>query len=1055
MSLYFYSSNQATHLISNFNDNLKKPLFKPLEKEIVLIQSQAMQDWLSMQLAEKNTICINTLFLFPESFLQKILPEEALENPYEVPYLRWTLMKIIGNLPQKEEFSFFSNFLKKEKNDKILFNLSKELANLYGQYLTFRPDLILKWETSKKATHWQEALWKEIAKEINAKHKAHLRNKLLLMLKNKDTSLDLPGRLSVFGVSFLPSIFIKILKEISVYIDVFIYFINPFEKDAKSNAHPFINDLKEQGKALKETWLEGSQNNTQDYQLSNEISILNFFKQYLLENKKMDSKSLNQFLTNQDPSIQIHQCSSLLREVEILHHQLLYFFNHLPNLKPNEIVVIAPEIELYRNSIEAVFSNTEDESMLIPHTISQHESKEENKVIESFISFLNLIKARVTLNEIFDFLEIENVRLRFNFSEKEIENLKYHFQKAGARWGYGEEREENLPSFKENSWSFAIERLLVKYSFLSEKHHYFQGILPVETEVGNDEEEGIAKLAFFLDFIFETKKKWSEKATLSEWKKRFESISENYLVNSFLNQEHLYLTEKFQKLKDVEKIANFKEPVSFDVASKYALELLSRIKNSSVFFRGTVTFSSALPIRSLPFKIICFIGLNGGKKSDELAFPRKDNTFSFNLIKQNPRKGDRSKKKDDEYLFLESFIAASSIFYISYNRENNFNKNQSFPSNIVLNYLEAFKEMFPQEKQTFALEKICHKHPSYGFDKEYFIKNSPLKNFSKEDYLISKQLNETKPKKQNNPKKETSKKKKLLNENKKTLISLEEMLLFFSNPCKFFYKNTLNTTLYKPREEEKEEEPFEINFLTTYQIAEEMINRTEGIKSFKEEYRYFLSQGKLPIGIMGEKKFQKIYQEVKKYLKTLEIYKKKETVIIDCDFENYHLKGNTFYFDQTIFLYHQFAKFKKKYFLYAWLPVLFLQAQERKKIFVSRIVSKDKECFLNLKGGEENHLLKLIDLFLEGKNKPIPFFTEASYLYAHEKQGKKKNHYEVIKKVKSKFDNQNKFNKESKNLRQDPYINLAYKDQELFSSSFETIADLVYQPIIQSSSKIK
>ena len=759
MSLYFYSSNQATHLVSNFTNNLKKPLLKPLEKEVVLIQSQAMRDWLSMQLAEKNTICTNTLFLFPKLFLKKIMTEETEENPYETPYLRWSLMKMIGNLPQKEEFSFFSNLFKKKKNDKILFNLAKDLAYLYDEYLTLRPDLILKWETSNKATHWQEALWKEIVKEINTEHQAHLRNKLLLMLKNKDFSLGLPKRLSVFGISFLPAIFIKILKEISVHIDVFVYFINPFEKNTKSLAHPFINDLKEQGKALKEMWLEGNQHLIEDYQPSNEVSILNSFKQYLLENKKIDSNALNQFLTNQDPSMQIHQCSNLLREVEILHHQLLYFFNHLPNLKPNEIVVIAPDIEIYRSSIEAVFSNTEDETMQIPHTISQHESKEENIIIESFISFLTLIKARVTFSEIFDFLEIKNVRLRFDFSEKEIENLKYHFQKAGARWGYDEQREENLPSFKENSWNFAIERLLVKYSFLGKKDHYFQGILPVETEINNDEEEGIAKLAFFLDFIFETKKKWAEKATLSEWKKRFESISENYLLNSFLNQDHIHLSESFQKLKEAEKISNFKEVVSFDIASKYVLELLSTINQSSTFFRGNVTFSSALPIRNLPFKIICFIGLNGGKKSDELTFPRRDNTFSFDLIKQNPRKGDRSKKKDDEYLFLESFIAASNIFYISYNRENSFNKNESFPSNIVLNYLEAFKEIFPQEKQTLALEKICHKHPSYGFDKEYFIKNSSLINYSKEDYLISKQLNEINTKKQNNPKKEISKKK--------------------------------------------------------------------------------------------------------------------------------------------------------------------------------------------------------------------------------------------------------------------------------------------------------
>ena len=70
------------------------------------------------------------------------------------------------------------------------------------------------------------------------------------------------------------------------------------------------------------------------------------------------------------------------------------------------------------------------------------------------------------------------------------------------------------------------------------------------------------------------------------------------------------------------------------------------------FLTGKVTFCAMLPMRSIPFKILCMLGMNDG------AFPRKTSELGFDLIARYPRRGDRSLRSDDRYLFLEAVISA-------------------------------------------------------------------------------------------------------------------------------------------------------------------------------------------------------------------------------------------------------------------------------------------------------------------------------------------------------------------------------------------------------------
>lgn len=67
-----------------------------------------------------------------------------------------------------------------------------------------------------------------------------------------------------------------------------------------------------------------------------------------------------------------------------------------------------------------------------------------------------------------------------------------------------------------------------------------------------------------------------------------------------------------------------------------------------------------MPMRSIPFKVVCLLGMNDG------VYPRQLAPLGFDLMSQKPRRGDRSRRDDDRYLFLEALISAQQTLYISY-----------------------------------------------------------------------------------------------------------------------------------------------------------------------------------------------------------------------------------------------------------------------------------------------------------------------------------------------------------------------------------------------------
>ncbi|GAJ20834.1 unnamed protein product, partial [marine sediment metagenome] len=173
-----------------------------------VVQSIGMARWVSMELARHNGIFANFRFPFPNAFVheifRKIIPDLPERSPFDPKIMTWKVMKLIPSCIAKPGFESLGGYLGDIDGDLKRLQLSERIADIFDQYLLFRPEMIFRWEKGEE-DHWQAVLWRKIAKGNEAEHRAALAKIFLDAVKNSSAgTYSLPERISVFGISALP-----------------------------------------------------------------------------------------------------------------------------------------------------------------------------------------------------------------------------------------------------------------------------------------------------------------------------------------------------------------------------------------------------------------------------------------------------------------------------------------------------------------------------------------------------------------------------------------------------------------------------------------------------------------------------------------------------------------------------------------------------------------------------------------------------------------------------------------------------------------------------------
>ena len=999
--LYFYRSNNQEYLLEELQKILYKPSKNPLLSDSIVIRNYGIKNWIERKLLKSKGISANLSFVFPNQFLKSILLTSWEKVLLDTKEWHWKILEILYTKFSNNPNQFPFSYLKKNHKKEIYF-FAQHLAEIFEEYSLFYPQ-IFEEEMKSDSYIFQKEIWQEIF--IKQKY-----NSLFSLFTDKQNfSNNLPYRIFIFGISYMPKIYLEIFTKLAEKIDVHFFYKNSSKEYFGGLLNPkqeIKKKIYHQQKELKDlNYVKGHpllsfakkesifQYFLLEYDWENKIVGEEYFcskKQTLLAKTQTDMQSLtankkekNWQKYKEDTSkletIRIQQCHNKKREVEELHRYLLRLLEENTELEPENILVKSPVISEYALYIEEVFLHSENP---IPYSIADYDTHLP-EWLENFLNLPNLFKENYSKEAIFDFFSCPQVFKKFSVEKEQLMVLKNLFQKANWRWGKDLASIQKVESLEKENFSIKHASEKILDAFLRDN----------EIEVEEQNYELFGCFLQFLDLIFSLNEEKGifRQQSFAEWTKSIAFVFDELFY--FSSSEQVFILEIKEKLHEVASFYQTSDYlIDFDVIfcflKKFSEEIFAKKKQSN-FLRNGISFCNIQPMRSIPFEVICFLGLQ------EETFPRKQNASALNIL-HNLQKESRlslqkqlnlsSKKDEDFYIFWESILSAKSFFYISFVGWDKEGKIQ-IPSLAVVMLLQFFCSKF--QIQSYEELPFFYKHYLYIFDDRYFQKDSIHKNYESYYYQLA------------------NKKKIAHNINipfsfnpveVPRNITIEELCSFFKSPLKYFMDRSFKIHLFKKEEPPSKYDFYKLDSLKFYNFAKQWLKQKKQQKNDEEileNLAYY--QDFPPLQIL-----KKNWDLNKEFLKN---WQSKIDNLIENSWQYFsysqEIEGIAVFGGEIVyqnkFLQITPSKFKAKKKQEFWLRHLFLchalKEKEPKSYWVGKGENNQVAVYqLDFVPDAEKYLAKLIIVYQKGLKLPLPLHKETFNIY----NPKKKNNLEPV-----------------------------------------------------------
>lgn len=733
-----YYSNDLLILKKILSYQIKQHIYTNIftEENIIIINTNnGMKEWLQIHLAEDLGIFLNNNLLFIDNFFMilanKLFNNFTIKSTLDKYNIFWKLLYLIPNLIQQNQLKQFYKYYHKTIDDPLKFiHLCYQISNIYDQYLLYRIDWLMKWEKGKLVHNlrenfhqkWQAFLWKAILTSLKNSRKIYLRHQmyhLLMQNLNKLTPTQLsllPKRIFIFNILHLPSIYWKILSILSNHIEIHYFMLNPCKNYwiedyyNPTNSHVSNNNffyscnnlLYKFGKTIKNTLSNLLQLESVDFKsfyTPNQDNLLNLIKIDILESdikcfipenvykenmeyifyepiNKLCKKKIP--ISRLDNTIIINICSTIQHEVQVLYDYLSKLINNKQTtIEPKNILVMVSDLSLYANAIKGIFHS-------LPYNISYFKTLEFNILVNTFLNILKLPQTEYKLDTVISILEISYIRNQFKITSEEIQLIYKWLKNSGIKKGLNKKQLTKLNLYEINSlytWEVLLQRIFLGYVGCKKQ----KNIIPYYPVRGLSYEV-IGKIYNFIMLINKWYFKLSFKYSFNTWKKHILNLYKDFfIIQPF--QEHDIIIKLNRLLYSAFTLNNeftSKGKFSLEEVIYYLYNFLNKKEQYMLDIQNGITFCSFHHMRSIPFKVICMLGMNVN------FFTSSTHKLTFDLISRNKKKGDLNQLDEHNSIFLETILAAEEQLYISY-VGNNY---EHSPAHVVNELLEYIKEKF-------------------------------------------------------------------------------------------------------------------------------------------------------------------------------------------------------------------------------------------------------------------------------------------------------------------------------------------------------------------------
>ncbi|SLF22402.1 Exodeoxyribonuclease V, gamma subunit (RecC) [Mycobacteroides abscessus subsp. bolletii] len=687
MALHLRRAERTDMLADGLARLLAEPAPDPFTEELVLVPAKGIERWLSQRLSDRLGVCAGVRFRSPRSLIAEITGTVD-NDPWSPDALVWPLLAVIDEnldqswaVPLASHLGAFEAGEERELRQGRRYAVARRLAGLFTSYARQRPELLISWlddDAVEPDLAWQPPLWRALVSRVDAVP-PHVRHGQVLA-RLREAPSDLPTRISLFGHTRLPVTDIELLDALSTHHDLYLWLPHPSDtlwhtlraehgpvprrEDTSHRAvrHPLLATL---GRDVRELQRALPSSASDEYLSGATFSdtLLGWLQSDLAAGQ---IRPAGRVVAPGDRSVQVHSCHGPARQIDVLREVLLGLLADDPTLEPRDILVMCPDIETYAPLISARFGLGES----VPGAHPAHQLRvrladralvQTNPLLTVAGQILSLASGRATASEVLNLAEATPVRMRFGFTDDDLDAITAWVREANIRWGFDpEHRAPYGVDFLHNTWRFGIDRILAGVAVSEDAHAWLGATLPLD-DVSSNRVELAGRFAEFVSRLHTTVTALSGTRSLAEW---LTILSTG--IDALATDSEDW--PRSQMLREFAEIQDAAVPISLQLSDIRALldrHLAGRPTRAN-FRTGTLTVCTMVPMRSVPHRVVCLVGLDDG------VFPRLGAVDGDDALARDPMTGERDIRSEDRQLLLDAIGAATETLVLTYTGANEY-----------------------------------------------------------------------------------------------------------------------------------------------------------------------------------------------------------------------------------------------------------------------------------------------------------------------------------------------------------------------------------------------
>ena len=854
-------------------------------EELIVVPARGVERWLSQRLSHRlgsvhdDGVCAGVTFVSPTSFGR--LVGEAEGGPWSVGELTWTVLAAIDASLDEPWCSTLARHLghfdtgeDAELKRGRRFTTAQRLARLFVSYVAQRPVMLLAWEAGQDVDGlgtalpadlmWQPALWRRVLASVGQLGPVQEHARLCAVVSDGTTALALPQRLSLFGHTRISEADLQLLQAVAARREVHLWLPHPSpalwtrledthrqqvgkrsdDTSYVAAVHPLLAAWGRDSRELQLRLGDVRDVTAPDPTPRTDTpTLLHRLQADIVANRLPDVVE-----GDPDPSISIHSCHGPSRQVEVLRELLVGLLQDDPTLQPRDIVVMCPDIEAYAPLIEATFGLGDAVEVTHPGQslrvrLADRSLVQTNPLMGVIGALLNLAAGRAEASRILDFLALPAVRRRFLFTDEELETIAAWVEQTGVRWAFDASHrvEYGLEDYPQNTWQFGLNRLLAGVALSDDSGLWLGQTLPLD-DVGSSAIDLVGRFTEVVRRLAATTDALHGRHALGHWLETLSGAVESLAVNDRGEDWQLAQVrrEVAALLAGAEASGQTEALLTLtDVRSLVADRVAGRPTRAN-FRTGSLTVCTMTPMRSVPHRVVCLLGLDDG------VFPRVLRADGDDVLARTPAIGDRDPRSEDRQLLLDALLAATDRLIITYSGRNEVSGEVRPPAVVLGELLDVVHAMAPGVS-------VVHQEPLQAFSSELLDARNP-RSFDTTMARAAQAARETRVA-------ERALGSIALPSSAPGDLELEDLVFFLADPVRAFLRQRLELFVAQDEDARGDELPIELDGLAEWQVGDRMLRELfEGVAPdtvLAREWR----RGVLPPGKLGWAKAQEILQK--------------------------------------------------------------------------------------------------------------------------------------------------------------------------------------------------